>query len=265
MSSVYEIKIMHVVFFPILYICIGIFWWLIALTVGLPLTVLLVFREEFRRLFFSWVYATIVEPFQRSKISVIRSKAFQNLMDSLGDRSNLPPLEILEIGVGHGPNLKFYPENCKLTVLDKNKFFEKDFSKNRDKYSHISYQGIVIQPAECMKGVGDNLFDVVVSTYLHCSSDNSSAVLREVKRVLKPGGKYLFLDHTGFPEGDIGLIVQKFYNPLWALTFDGCRLDKDPSKKIKEAGFSDVQFQKLVSPNFRRYLLRHQIVGLATK
>ncbi|GFW01889.1 methyltransferase-like protein 7B [Trichonephila clavipes] len=256
---------MNAAFPPLLYICIGFIWWLIALTIGLPLTVLLILCDKFRSSFFTWVYVNIAIPLHRREVYVIRNKVFQILKDNLSDKNSLLPLEILEIGVGHGPNLKFYPENCNLTVLDKNKYFEKDFTKNRNKYPQVSYQRTVIQPAECMKGVDDNSFDVVVSTFFHCSCDDSAAVLQEVKRVLKPGGKYLFLDHTGFPEGDIGLLIQKFFNPLWSLIFDGCYLDKNPSKHINSAGFSDVQFQKHISLNFRRYLLRHQILGIATK
>ncbi|GFY58296.1 methyltransferase-like protein 7B [Trichonephila inaurata madagascariensis] len=137
--------------------------------------------------------------------------------------------------------------------------------KNRNKYPQVSYRRTVIQPAECMKGVDDNSVDVVVSTFLHCSCDDSAAVSREVKRVLKPGGKYLFLDHTGFPEGDIGLHIQRFFNPLWSLIFDGCYLDRNPSRIIKEAGFSDVQFEKHISRSFWMYLLRHMVMGIATK
>ncbi|GFW01912.1 methyltransferase-like protein 7B [Trichonephila clavipes] len=249
----------------LLYIGIGIIWWLIALTVGLPIVLLLILSKSFRSAFFAWVYATVAEPFQKQKLDEARKKAFQILKDSLGDKSTHLPLEILEIGVGHGPNLKFYPENCNLTVLDKNKYFEVDFMKNRNKYPQVSYQRTVIQPAECMKGVDDNSFDVVVSTFLHCSCDDSAAVSREVKRVLKPGGKYLFLDHTGFPEGDIGLLIQRFFNPLWSLIFNGCYLNRNPSRIIKEAGFSDVQLEKHISRSFQMYLLRHMVMGIATK
>ncbi|GFT22555.1 methyltransferase-like protein 7A [Nephila pilipes] len=249
----------------VLYIFFGIAWWGFALTCGFPLTLLLILSRNFRSAFFSWFYTVIFEPSVKTIIDVARKKTFKILEDSIGDRNSLVPLEVLEIGVGQGPNLKFYPENCKLTVLDKNKFFEKFFSKNKNEYPHISYQNTIIQPAERMRGIDDNSFDVVVSTYLHCSCDDSVAVLREVKRVLKPGGKYLFMDHVAFPEGDIGLSIQRFVNPLWKLIFNGYHLDRNVSGKIREAGFSDVHFQKHVIGNVHAYLFRHMVLGIATK
>ncbi|GFT22549.1 methyltransferase-like protein 7A [Nephila pilipes] len=249
----------------VLYIFFGFGWWFLALTCCLPLTILLILSTNFRSAFFSWFYTTVIDPSVRTITDVARKKTFQILEESIEDRNSLVPLEVLEIGVGHGPNLKFYPENCKLTVLDKNKFFEKLYSNNKNKYPQISYQKTIIQPAEQMKGIEDNSFDVVVSTFLHCSCDDSVAVLREVKRVLKPGGKYLFMDHVAFPEGDIGLCIQRFVNPLWSLMFNGCHLDRNASEKIKEAGFSDVYFQKHVFRNVHAYLFRNLVLGIVTK
>lgn len=67
-----------------------------------------------------------------------------------------------------------------------NKYFESYFEQNTKKFPHIQYKRTVIQPAENMRDVEDNSLDVVVSTYLHCSCQDSDAVLKEVKRVLKP-------------------------------------------------------------------------------
>ncbi|CAL1299628.1 unnamed protein product [Larinioides sclopetarius] len=247
----------------VVFACIACLCWLIALTVMLPLTLIVTASKSFRSLFFSCVYSRLGEPFFKTHLDVARKKVFQLLKDNL--KNKFEPLEVLEIGVGPGPNLQFYPDNCFLTVLDKNAGFESYFFKNLKKNSHISYQRSVIQPAEKMLDIDDESFDVVISTYLHCSTQDSSAVLQEVKRVLKPGGKYLFLDHVGFPQRDIGLYIQKFIGPLWTWYSDGCILHKDIATTIKEAGFSDVTCERLTFMNFTMYLLRHQIVGIATK
>lgn len=71
-------------------------------------------------------------------------------------------------------------------VLDVNMYFEPYFEQNKKNFPHIQYKRTVIQPAENMSQVEDNSLDVVVSTFLHCSCQDSDAVLKEVKRVLKP-------------------------------------------------------------------------------
>ncbi|GIX81082.1 methyltransferase-like protein 7A [Caerostris extrusa] len=240
-------------------------WWVGALSFGVPLTLLLMISRTFRSSFFSWFFVYIIGPIFQPRTIPARRKAFQILKDSVAKRDKSVPLEVLEIGVGEGPNLQFYPDNCNLTVLDKNKFFESYYAQNAKMFPHISYQRTVIQPAEDMSDIKDNSLDVVVSTYLHCSCDDSHEVLREVQRVLKPSGKYVFLEHVCFPKNELGLSVQRFMNPLWYLFFNGCTLDRDTAAKIKRAGFSDVICDKYISTSFWMFLVRHQIVGVATK
>ncbi|GFS66680.1 methyltransferase-like protein 7A [Trichonephila inaurata madagascariensis] len=116
-----------------------------------------------------------------------------------------------------------------------------------------------------MSDIADNSLDVVVSTYLHCSCDDSYAVLKEVQRVLKPGGKYVFLEHVCYPENEFGLSIQRLINPIWFLYFNGCTLDRDTGSKIKKSGFSEVICEKYQAPYWFLYLIRHQVVGVATK
>ncbi|GBM40930.1 Methyltransferase-like protein 7B [Araneus ventricosus] len=254
----------HVVV-EILWLFAGIAMWVLATTVALPITAALFFSTAFQDMFFSWAYVHIIQFLFQSKLVSLRKKMFQLLQKGLSPKERPAPLEVLEIGIGDGANLPYYPENCKLTVLDKNKFFEPYFRSNAKMYPHISYQRTVIQSAENMKDVEDNSMDVVVTSLFQCSCDDPDKVLQEILRVLKPGGKYVCLEHVAFPKNSVGLLLQKFVHPIWCLYSNGCTLDRDLVKKIKQAGFSEVACEQYVAPQWWMYIAKHFIVAVATK
>lgn len=74
-----------------------------------------------------------------------------------------------------------------------------------------------------------------------CSVMDINAALKEVQRVLKPGGSFLFIEHVSAPIGSVQLLEQKLLNPLQQLVADGCHLDRSTLTLIEKAGFSSVQ------------------------
>ncbi|GBL74029.1 Methyltransferase-like protein 7B [Araneus ventricosus] len=109
-----------------------------------------------------------------------------SIKEHLEGRKINTPLEILEIGIGEGSNLPYYPDNSNLTVLDMNESFIEYLEKNRKKFPQVSYKKTVIGMAEDMHQLDDDSFDVVVCTYVLCSVKNVRYVLKGVKRVLEP-------------------------------------------------------------------------------
>jgi ubiquinone/menaquinone biosynthesis C-methylase UbiE len=91
-------------------------------------------------------------------------------------------------------------------------------------------------------------------------------VLQEVRRVLKPGGRFLFMEHVAAQEGSWLRSMQRLLNPLQRLVADGCNVNRCTWETIQGAGFSAVELQHcrvgscpllaLVSPH---------IVGIAVK
>ena len=137
--------------------------------------------------------------------------------------------DILEIGFGTGLNLPHYPPTVrKLTVVDPNAGMHR-LARQRIEQSGIEVAHRLLN--------GENLpfesgaFDCVVSTFTLCSIDNVASALAELYRVLKPGGRLLFLEHGLSPEPR----VQKWQHRLNWLQMrlgDGCRLDRDMKKLI---------------------------------
>jgi ubiquinone/menaquinone biosynthesis C-methylase UbiE len=83
----------------------------------------------------------------------------------------------------------------------------------------------------------DGSFDTVVATLLFCSVADPMAGLRELRRVLKPGGSYLFIEHVR-PRGRSFAGLADLATPLWRRIAGGCHLNRDTEAAIREAGFS---------------------------
>ena len=100
---------------------------------------------------------------------------------------------ILELGVGTGKNFPYYPVNAEITAID---FSEKMLSRARDKARKLGVK-VCLLPMDVQKlDFEDNTFDTVVATFVFCSVPDPLKGLAEVKRVCKPGGKVILLEHV---------------------------------------------------------------------
>ena len=109
----------------------------------------------------------------------------------------------------------------------------------------------------------DNRFDCAVSTFTLCSIEDVSQALSEVYRVLKPGGKFLFLEHGLSPEPGVQK-WQRHLNWLEMRLADGCHLDRNMKELIAAQPFSSVEVEEFYlerTPKTHGYLYR----GIAVK
>jgi ubiquinone/menaquinone biosynthesis C-methylase UbiE len=138
---------------------------------------------------------------------------------------------VLEIGFGSGLNLPHYPvaKVTKISTIDPSPGRAK-LAQNRVKASAIPVEQY-LGSAEKLP-FPDNEFDTIVSTWTLCSIPNLDSALAEIKRVLKPEGKFLFLEHGLNPD----LKTQKWQNRLDAVHYHlpgGCHLNRDIAAYIK--------------------------------
>ena len=94
----------------------------------------------------------------------------------------------------------------------------------------------------------NDIFDAVVSTYVFCSVENPVRGLRELHRVLKPGGRVYFLEHMRC-ENEIGGVILDMLNPM--VRFFGPEINRRTVDNIKKAGFRIVKEKWLLTSIFR--------------
>jgi ubiquinone/menaquinone biosynthesis C-methylase UbiE len=169
--------------------------------------------------------------------------------------------DVLEIGLGTALNLPHYPpEVRKLTTVDPNP------GMNRLAQSRIKEISIEIDQ-RLMSGENlpfeDNAFDNVVSTFTLCSIEDVCQAVREVYRVLKSGGIFLFLEHGLSPDPGVQK-WQRRLNWLEMRLADGCHLDRNIRALVTAQPFFSVKIDEFYiekTPRTHGYLYR----GIAIK
>jgi SAM-dependent methyltransferase len=145
--------------------------------------------------------------------------------------------DVLEVGFGTGLNLPHYPPHVrKITAVDPN------VGTQRRAQRRTQRSGVEVdwRALECERlPFADGSFDCVVSSWVLCSIDDVSQALGEVYRVLRPGGRFLFLEHGLSPDPR----VRKWQRRLNWLEYrlgGGCRLDRDIRALLAAQPFAGV-------------------------
>ena len=171
---------------------------------------------------------------------------------------------ILEIGAGTGINLKYYPSDAKIILLEPNPIMQKHIKKN----VHLLQTQVKI-----IKGIAEKIplkdksVDVVVSTLVLCSVNNVDKVLSEIYRVLKNGGRFIFIEHVGDIEGSFKRKLQDFsIHTPWKFFSDGCHPNREILNNIKKFDFRKTKIEKcMIKGSGLNYLINPHIYGYAVK
>lgn len=144
--------------------------------------------------------------------------------------------QVLEIGIGTGRNLGFYdPRKVQRLVGIDPAADMHALARRRSRRLGVPVELLQLS-AETLP-VPSASFDTVVCTYTLCSVADPEQALREMRRVLRPGGRLLFAEHGLAPDERVAR-RQAWLEPYWRRVAGGCHLTRDVPRLLAQAGFS---------------------------
>lgn len=231
---------------------------MIMSTIGFPFFFLLTVSKKVNNLWFSIIFPQITNHFGKN-FKDIAPELFKDVKGS-NDGSTI---KILEIGSGLASNFRFYPKNSKIIALDINPHFRRNAELQASKFE-LDLERFVEGTAEDLSLIANDSVDYVVATHVLCSITNPTRTVREIRRVLKVGGKFVTLEHVRHRRLNWVYKLQWFLEPLWSVLTGGCQLSRDTQLTIEEAGLNCDQIKYLEVPNMP-LTLTAQIFGSAIK
>lgn len=150
-------------------------------------------------------------------------------------RRTLAPAQgrILEIGFGTGRNLAHYPASVtRIEAIDPDRDLDR-VSLPRIRRARIAVDFHHLD-AEHLPFAAES-FDTVVSTMTLCSIPDAVHALGEIRRVLKPGGRFLFLEHGKAPDPGVARFQDRV-NSRWGVLAGGCRLNRPVVQLVTDSG-----------------------------
>ena len=160
---------------------------------------------------------------------------------------------VLEIGIGSGLNFSLYDKskiNDVFAVEPDNILLEKAKKRAMDNNIDLNIEKISAE----MLPYENEFFDTVISTYTMCSITDLNSALKEIRRVLKKDGIFLFSEHGKSPDDNI-YKWQKRLNPIQGALFGGCQLDVDIRTTLNTSKFEfhNIESMYVPGPKFLSY------------
>jgi ubiquinone/menaquinone biosynthesis C-methylase UbiE len=184
-------------------------------------------KKRFDRI--AWMYDFMESPMEILSVSSWRRDLLSNVTG-----------KVLEVGVGTGKNLPYYPEGIELTGVDISpKMLEK--AKQRSETLKIKVE-LLLMDIEKMT-FPDRYFDYVVATFVFCSVPDPIKGLREVRRVLKDDGVALFLEHVRSENWFLGKIMD-ILNPV-VRSLIGPNINRRTVENIRMSGLEIVSEENM--------------------
>lgn len=168
---------------------------------------------------------------------------------------------ILEIGAGTGANLSFVPPQAHVYAVEPSLRMH-DRLADKAKRSGVDLTILGTKAEEIP--LPDDSVDEAVATLVLCTVEDPQAVLAEVRRVLKPGGVFRFVEHVAAPSGTLRRRVQRLIMRPWGWLFEGCDPGRETPELLEQAGFENLILEKKLFEHSVFYPVNTAVWGRAS-
>jgi SAM-dependent methyltransferase len=167
--------------------------------------------------------------------------------------------EVLEIGAGTGLNLAHYPAGLERLVVSEPEQHKAELLLK--KAGELDLDAEFVRASAEALPFEDDSFDTVVATLVFCTVGEPEAAIAEVKRVLRPGGSWLLIEHIRSDRPAIGRIQDRIARP-WASVADGCQCNRRTIELIEAGGF-EVELKSVADKALMPPIARPIVAGVA--
>lgn len=187
-------------------------------------------RKRYNRLAF--LYDFLEAPLEMFRFAAWRSRLTDRIA---GNRA-------LEVGIGTGKNLPYYPQNVQITAID----FSPGMLVRAQSKASVLGTAVELREMDVQQlAFTDHYFDTVFATFVFCSAPNPVLGLKELKRVCKPDGRLLLLEHMRPGNPLLGFFFDLF-NPM-VVRMMGANINRRTMDNIRKAGWKILYEERLSS------------------
>lgn len=147
------------------------------------------------------------------------------------------PTTVVELGSGVGANLRYLPVGTRLVAVEPNPHMHPRLRRA------AAARGVELELRDVVAeriDLPDDSVDSVISSLVLCSVADPVAVLAEVRRILRPGGRFSFTEHVVARPGTPTRWAQRILRRPWAWVFEGCSCERPLAELVESAGFETV-------------------------
>ncbi len=178
---------------------------------------------------FNAAFFTVMGPYIEWNLRRHKQRVFADL-----------PRTVVELGSGVGANLGYLPPGSTLVAIEPNLPMHRRLRTAAERHGvHLDLRDRVAERTD----LPDQSVDCVISSLVLCTVTDPADVLAEIRRILRPGGTYRFVEHVAARAGTPTRTLQRALRRPWAWTFEGCSCERDLAGPLRAAGFTRVDIE----------------------